>query len=523
MQNRGFQKPKNAQPWLDTFNLWSGSIDQIQSQYGIGVASYFKVLKIVLLVNLYPALASVVLYWSKYEVWQSQRNTTFSTSARDIILGVGDYGDFIHYDTFPNMSAKSSMPIIYCSLAILVLIISALQVSYYGHGACTTAVHYENQLSMLVLFGYDHSVERRKTAQLQRNSIRSQIEENLDNEYRLTGRGKRVTITIICWIVFSSILASACYLVMYMGQFDTDINDRLHWKIDNHRDFSFFLPLVTAITGTLLSRLVRVFYLIETNSALHTVVVYLTRLLLIRIGLLITFVFGILKHRTNILSGDSSEVCWEATLGKDIYKLCVFQFLIQLGFDVFIFDFFIGLLTRLFGTRKLDFDIESNSSDVIHLCCLTWIGFYFCPIIPVLPLLLSVLLFYSKWITVACAVSPPKQHINQPLIPMILIIAISSVFLVIILLLLLILSSFIPSCGPFENMDNPLESFKNLEWSGSHVLSKIVELLTSTGFLFFVAFSLFGYMLMIKTQAKGRQTEIIRLRSMLKRIKDRNL
>ena len=50
------------------------------------------------------------------------------------------------------------------------------KVSVYGHKACTTAVHYDNQLSHLVLFGWDHSIQKRKTAQLQRHSIRSQIE-----------------------------------------------------------------------------------------------------------------------------------------------------------------------------------------------------------------------------------------------------------------------------------------------------------------------------------------------------------
>ena len=453
---------------------------------------------------------------------EKKGNASFSTSLRDIILGVGDYGAFIHYDTFPS---AGSMPIVYCSLSIIVLIISALQVSYYGHGACTTAVHYDNQLSHLVLFGWDHSIQRRKTAQLQRHSIRSQIEENLDNEYRLTGRTKRVTITTACWLAFLVILTGACYLVVYMGRFDSTVNERLHWKIDDHRDFSFFLPLVTATAGTLLCRLVRVFALVESNASLHTVVVYLTRLLLVRISLLFTFVAGVLKYRTNILGtvGDDRNACWEATLGKDIYKLSMFQFIIQLGFDIIIVDVIIGQLSKAFGTSRLDFDIESNAGDLIHMCCLTWIGFYFCPIIPALPLVLSVILFYSKWITISYSASPPKQHINQPLIPMILIIAISSVFLIIVLFLLLLLSSLIPSCGPFESMDSPLDCFANLDWSGSDILSKVVELVTSTGFLFFVAFSLFGYMLMVKTQAGGREVEIVRLRSMLKRIKDRNM
>ena len=150
----------------------------------------------------------------------------------------------------------------------------------------------------------------------------------------------------------------------------------------------------------------------------------------------------------------------------------------------------------------------------------SWLSFYFCPIIPVFPLLLFLLLFYFKWAAIAYTVSPPKRHINQPLIPMILIISISTAFLIIILFTMLLISSLPPSCGPFDGLESPLDSFAALDWSGSEVLAKIVDLLTSTGFLFFVAFSLFGYMLMVKTQAAGREVEIVRLRSMLKRMKE---
>ena len=104
-------------------------------------------------------------------------------------------------------------------------------------------------------------------------------------------------------------------------------------------DFNFFLALVTAISGTILCRLVRIFRswvsfllqkkipnsnfdpqisLCETNSSLQSVIVYTTRLILIRITLLVTFSFTVLKHRANVFD---EITCWEATLGRELYKL----------------------------------------------------------------------------------------------------------------------------------------------------------------------------------------------------------
>ena len=129
-------------------------------------------------------LAAVGLYWAKFDFWAESSNSTFQMDARDFILGTGDYGSFIHFDSFPDFSwQKRSIPIIYCSAVMVVLLLSAIQVSVYGHRACTTAVHYDNQLSHLVLFGWDHSIQKRKTAQLQRQSIRSQIEVGCPREF----------------------------------------------------------------------------------------------------------------------------------------------------------------------------------------------------------------------------------------------------------------------------------------------------------------------------------------------------
>ena len=52
--------------------------------------------------------------------------------ARDFILGTGDYGNFIHFDTFPDSSwQKRSIPIIYCSAVMLVLLLSAIQGKFH--------------------------------------------------------------------------------------------------------------------------------------------------------------------------------------------------------------------------------------------------------------------------------------------------------------------------------------------------------------------------------------------------------
>ena len=79
-------------------------------------------------------MAAVGLYWAKFDFWAASSNRTFQMDARDFILGTGDYGNFIHFDTFPDSSwQKRSIPIIYCSAVMLVLLLSAIQGTFHSN------------------------------------------------------------------------------------------------------------------------------------------------------------------------------------------------------------------------------------------------------------------------------------------------------------------------------------------------------------------------------------------------------
>ena len=97
------------------------------------------------------------------------------------------------------------------------------------------------------------------------------------------------------------------------------------------------------------------------------------------------------------------------------------------------------------------------------------------------------------------------------------------------LIFLLIIGSFTPSlpCGPFQKLDAPHYAIINDQIESIHTDThntvttslnfgeQIFRVLTSNIFLCFISFTLFGILLTLQTQSKGRNEEIKRLKHLL--------
>ncbi|KAL1779195.1 transmembrane channel 8 isoform X1 [Sigmodon hispidus] len=93
--------------------------------------------------------------------------------------------------------------------------------------------------------------------------------------------------------------------------------------------------------------------------------------------------------------------CWENSVGEELYKLIIFNFLLTV-----VFAFFVSLPRRLLVERfsgwfwtwldREEFLVPKNVLDIVAAQTVTWMGLFYCPLLPLLNSVFLFLTFYIK-------------------------------------------------------------------------------------------------------------------------------
>lgn len=93
--------------------------------------------------------------------------------------------------------------------------------------------------------------------------------------------------------------------------------------------------------------------------------------------------------------------CWENAVGEELYKLSIFNFLLMVAFA-----FFVSLPRRLLVERfsgrfwtwldREEFLVPKNVLDIVAGQTVTWMGLFYCPLLPLLNSVFIFLTFYIK-------------------------------------------------------------------------------------------------------------------------------
>ncbi|KAF6097701.1 transmembrane channel like 8 [Phyllostomus discolor] len=93
--------------------------------------------------------------------------------------------------------------------------------------------------------------------------------------------------------------------------------------------------------------------------------------------------------------------CWENLVGEELYKLSVFNFLLTVAFT-FLVSLPRRLLVERFSGRfwawldREEFLVPKNVLDIVAGQTVTWMGLFFCPLLPLLNSIFIFLTFYIK-------------------------------------------------------------------------------------------------------------------------------
>nr|XP_040124327.1 transmembrane channel-like protein 8 isoform X1 [Ictidomys tridecemlineatus]XP_040124328.1 transmembrane channel-like protein 8 isoform X1 [Ictidomys tridecemlineatus]XP_040124329.1 transmembrane channel-like protein 8 isoform X1 [Ictidomys tridecemlineatus] len=154
--------------------------------------------------------------------------------------------------------------------------------------------------------------------------------------------------------------------------------------------------------------------------------------------------------------------CWENAVGEELYKLIIFNFLLTVAFA-----FLVSLPRRLLVERfsgwfwtwldREEFLVPKNVLDILAGQTVTWVGLFFCPLLPLLNSIFLFLTFYIKKYTLLRNSRPSPRLFR----------ASSSTFFFQLVLLLGLLLAAVPlgyvvsstqssrDCGLFTNYSAP--------------------------------------------------------------------
>ncbi|XP_077022220.1 transmembrane channel-like protein 8 isoform X1 [Tamandua tetradactyla] len=423
------------------FGLWEGALYQIGGLFGTGIQSYFTFLRFLLLLNLLTLLltASFVLLpliWLRVPAPGPALNLTFQCPGGhqpqpglpkfhnqlwNVLTGRAFDNTYLFYGTYragPESSSVYSIRLAYLlsPLACLLLCFcGTLQRMVKGlPQRLFLGQEYRTPVSAKVFSSWDFCIHGWEAATIKKHEISNEFKVELE-EGRLfqlmqqQSRAQRV-----------------CHLLTYLrvnvliGLLVVGAISAIYWATkysqDNKEESLFVLlqylpPGVIALVN-FLGPLLFVF-LVQLENYPPNTEVNLTLLWCVILKLCSLGMFSFSLGQTVLCIGRNKTSCesfgynacdyqcWENSVGEELYKLSIFNFLLTVAF-AFLVSLPRRLLVERFSGRfwswldREEFLVPKNVLDLVAGQTVTWMGLFYCPLLPLLNSVFIFLTFYIK-------------------------------------------------------------------------------------------------------------------------------
>lgn len=458
---------------------WQGALHKIGGRFGVGVKSYFIFLRYLVYLNLLlcALISGFMLGPTIYGRGLSNMfpNFNHSDSVLDLFLGTGYlnrslvFFSFYTHIPFNHPCLNTSLLYVIGVLTIffisLLLVVRRMAVGYKH--TLNLGKRYKTFVSYKVFCGWDFTIQDPDAASLKHGFLRNDLKLFLDEQtfslreaQRTLGQWVRLyLLRFILNIVVLLLLSGAFYLIYFATKVSQD--ESVRSKNDRYRFYSVFLQYLPPITITLvnlfLPQIFRKISAFEDNSFTTQVNATLVRSIFLKLASLGIYLFFLFNN------GENKEQCRENYYGREMYKLCIFNFLTTF-FNTFFLNYPRKLVQEKFPTSlvarlsgKQQFLIPFNVLDLVYVQTVSWVGVYYCPLLPLIgTVTLTATYYIKKFSLLRCCVAEQRMFRASS----------SSVMFHFMLLLGLLMSgvtlasNFLKSssspsssCGPFENGD----------------------------------------------------------------------
>ncbi|XP_068971206.1 transmembrane channel-like protein 7 isoform X2 [Bombus flavifrons] len=340
------------------------------------------------------------------------------------------------------------------------------------------------QYCNLVFGGWDYCIHNEKSAAVKHKALYNEMKafleaERLEEERQNRTREETTKLFLMRFFINLIVLVVLCgsgVLIYHIFEFSLDqVSPQVNETYDlqslslNKIAYLFFefLPYVCIVVLNLaVPFLFRYLVSLENYSPSFVIRITLLRTVFLRLSsfivLLTSFYRLIVTEVTdNKCTADRRPLCWETFVGQQFFKLYITDLFLQF-FMTFFVNFPRSLIAkhtenkvlRFFGEQE--FDLPKHVLDVVYLQTICWLGFFYAPLLPLIAIFGTFVLFYIK--KFACLVnSTPSSKVYRA--------SKSNAFFMLILLISFILSTvpigysiaeIVPSksCGPFRGFES---------------------------------------------------------------------
>ncbi|KAM6175988.1 LOW QUALITY PROTEIN: transmembrane channel-like protein 8 [Erethizon dorsatum] len=491
------------------FGLWKGALYEIGGLFGSGIRSYFTFLRFLLLLNLLTVLLTanfvlVPLAWLHPPGPSPTLNFTpqcagshqlqtyiprFHNQLWNVLTGRAFNNTYLFYGAYragPESSSAYSIRLAYllCPLACLLLcfcgtlrrmVKGLLQRPGLGQD-------YRVSLSAKVFSSWDFCIYVWEAATIKKHEISNEFKVYLEESRRLrqvqqetpTQRACRLLSYLRVNVLIGFLVAGAISAIFWATKYSQDNKEESLFVV-----LQYLPPGVISLVNFLGPLLFMFLVQLENYPPSTEVNLILIWCVVLKLASLGMFSFS-LGQTMLCIGGNKTSCetygynacdyqCWENAVGEELYKLITFNFLLTVAF-AFLVTLPRRLLVERFSGRfwtwldREEFLVPKNVLDIVAGQTVTWMGLFYCPLLPLFHSIFLFLTFYIKKYTLLrnCKASPRLFRASS-----------STFFFQLVLLLGLLLAAvplgFVVSsthsswdCGLFTNYSAPWQVVQEL-------------------------------------------------------------
>ncbi|XP_030064525.1 transmembrane channel-like protein 8 isoform X2 [Microcaecilia unicolor] len=453
---------------LSAWKLWKKPLHEIEGCFGSGCVSYFILLRFLFFLNFIfvPLFAGFVLVPTSFfnktpEVPAVEtlnqttdiqcKNFSYRTQGAatqtekvflDIFTGEGiletSFLFYGHYRFLDTMGLGYSIRMAYLLTILGYLILCFLWV---GRRMVASRIqrqwhsrYYLTAFSSRIFAGWDFCVRDMDAVSLKQHSIsnclKMELQEVSRHQQKQQQSGKeKAVLTLIRLLLNALILAltSAAFYCIYLA---TEVSQDFEQNRSSTETFSrrvvtqYLPPIIISLVNFFLPYVFGALVRYEGYSPSVEVNLTLLRSVLLKLAGLGMFLFSLGQKVLCVGNRDDSNCltcgynklyqCWETSIGQEMYKMTVFNFLSTIGVTLLVslprrlmVDHTSWKLAQWIG--KEEFLIPQNILDIVYEQTVIWCGMFYSPLLPLLNCVFLFIIFYVKKYTLCHICKPSKR------------------------------------------------------------------------------------------------------------------
>ncbi|KAM4584062.1 transmembrane channel-like protein 7 isoform 2-T2 [Odontesthes bonariensis] len=407
---------------------WQHTLHKIEGRFGVGVKAYFVFLRYLIYLNLLHCVfigGFILGPTGFYGRGNGSEPLRFkgNDSVLDFVLGSGFLDRspvFLGFYTRGSLSLPClNTPLLYIAGILTILFLSIVMVVRrttvgYKH-TWMVGKRYSVNVSFKIFCGWDFTIQDPAAAKLKKSFVRNDLKLFLEEQsfsLRKAQRtlGQKVRLYLLRFILnlfVLSLLGGAFYLIYFSTKKSLTVSTTAyHWLVS--LVLQYLPPISISFVNLVLPHIFRKISSFEDYSFTIQVNATLVRSIFLKLASLGIYLYFIFINL--------SSSCWENQFGREMYKMCIFNFLATFC-NAFLFNYPRkllhekyprSLLAQLSGKQR--FLIPFNVLDLVYGQTVSWVGVYYCPLLPLIGTVTLLATFYIKKFSVLrCCVAEQRM------------------------------------------------------------------------------------------------------------------